>query len=130
MAAPSRVSALVFIIGDLLGPFGHSVADGQVHHECAGGRAVPVPLAGGGRDRVAGPDLLSHAAAGLDQARTLGDMQHLAGRVTMPGGAGTGREQHDAYLGMLCRADPRPYPDVAGEPVRRALVASPALRVT
>ena len=39
---------------------------------------MPVPLAGGGRDGVAGPDLLTHATAGLDQARTLGDVQHLA----------------------------------------------------
>ena len=39
---------------------------------------MPVPLTGGGRDGVAGPDLLTHAIAGLDQARTPGDVQHLA----------------------------------------------------
>jgi hypothetical protein len=104
-------SALLFVVGDLLGPFGHAVADGQVDHECAEGRTVPVPLARGGRDRVAGSDLRTCAAAGLAHARTLDDMQHLAGRVTMPGGTGTGREQYDAHLGMLRRADPRPYPE-------------------
>ena len=41
-------------------------------------RCASATRPGAGRDGVAGPDLLTHAIAGLDQARTLGDVQHLA----------------------------------------------------
>jgi uncharacterized protein (DUF427 family) len=119
-AAGNRLR-LILVVGDVLGPLGRAVGDGQVNQERAGRRAVPVPLAGGGGHRVTGPDLLARAAPRLDQARPLGDVQHLAARVLVPRGAGTRREQHAAYFGVRGPADLVPHPRVAGEPAGRCL---------
>ena len=78
-------------------------------------------------DRVAGPDLEDRAAAGLDPPDALGDVDHLAHGVRVPGVAGARREPDDVH------ADPRRLlaagddvdPRVAGERLRGRLRRSP-----
>src|SRR3977135_624364 len=65
---------------------------GDVGHEAVGRGAVPVVLAGLEEDAVAGADDLDRAAAPLAEADALGDVDVLAERVGVPGGAGSGSE--------------------------------------
>jgi hypothetical protein len=63
------------------------------------------------------------SAVGLDQADALGDVQGLADRVAVPGGAGAGGEVHHAHTEprrLLAFCD-HIHPDVPGEPLRRSL---------
>src|SRR4051812_10671299 len=97
---------------------------GEVDHEAVGGGAVPVVLAGLEEDAVAGADLFNRAAFALAAADALGDVDRLAVRVGVPGGARTGREVHERggegrrRFGRGDRVDV----DVAREPVGGALL--------
>src|SRR4029453_16281606 len=86
---------VVLLVGDQVAPLGLRAATlagalphRQVAHELVGGGAVPVPLARGRVDGLAGMDLDDLAAAGLDEADALGDVEGLAQGVAVPGGAG------------------------------------------
>ena len=82
----------VLLVGDVVAPgglrpfgaFADSVPHGQVSHEVVGGGAVPVPLVGRRVDRLACADLDDVAAAGLDKADAVDDVQRLADGVGVP----------------------------------------------
>ena len=100
-------------------------------HEAVRRGAVPVLLAGLEEDAVAGADDLDRAAAPLAEADALGDVDRLAVRVGVPGGARAGREVDVLALqprGARGRGDGVDV-DGAGEPVARALVELLVLHV-
>src|SRR5712691_4591347 len=86
--------AAVLAVADVLAPFGVAFAHRQVSHEVVGRGAVPVPLAPGDLDDVAGADGGDGLAAGLDAPLALGHIQRLADRVAVPGRARARSEVH------------------------------------
>src|SRR3954447_18440152 len=84
----------VFVVGEVVAPHGVALGDGDVGHEVGGSAAVPVLLAAGDADDVAGPDRDERSPAGLDVADAFGDVERLADCVVVPGGVCTGREMH------------------------------------
>ena len=76
------------------GPFG----DREVRQEMAGSGPVPVLLAVGGVDDVAGPDLERRRVTSLDDAPTLGDIEGLATLVRAPSGRAPGVKCTDAMF--------------------------------
>ncbi len=116
----------VLLVGDVCAPRGVVVLpDGGVHHEVVRRRAVPVLLPGWRVDHVAGADDHDLAAAGLDQADSVGDVQGLSQGVRVPGGARAGGEADRVDADARGRLTPGDdvEPDVPGEQVRRALGA-------
>jgi hypothetical protein len=97
----------------------------EVGHERRRGGAVPVLLAGLELHRVARPDRLDGPAAALGEPGAFGDVEDLAVRMRVPGGARAGREV-DAQQPHLRPGD-RVDPDLAGEPLGRATLALGAL---
>src|SRR4051812_21834315 len=96
------VRGAVLLVRDRLEPLG-GVAAVLVHlehrdvaHQLALGRAVPVLLAGGRPDGLAGADPHDAPVAGADEADPVGDVEGLADGVGVPVGAGTGGEPDDA----------------------------------
>src|SRR5712691_2480311 len=87
------------------------------------GGAVPVPLARGRVDGVAGPGHGDHATAGLDQPDSLGDVQGLPEDVRVPRVTGAGGEADhvDAHTGGLLAPGDDVVPGVPGERLRRGL---------
>jgi hypothetical protein len=72
-----ELSGVVFLVGDELAPFGLGLFAwgfpyGQVGYGVVGGSAVPVPLARGCVDGVAGLHRHYVAAAGLDEPDAFG----------------------------------------------------------
>src|SRR6266550_3005202 len=61
---------------------------GDVDHQSVGRGAVPVVFAGLEEDAVAGADDLDGAAFALAESDAFGDVDRLAVRVDVPGGAG------------------------------------------
>src|SRR3954467_2423576 len=73
-ASPASISATggaVLLVGHLLEPLHHlaveRLLDGDMLHRILGRRAVPMLLAGGEPDNVAGPDLLDRATVALHE---------------------------------------------------------------
>src|SRR5207245_3736971 len=91
-------------------------------HEVVDCRAVPMPLARGRGDDVARANLDDLPAAGLHQADSFADVERLAQRVGMPGGAGAGSEvdRVDAHARRVFAPDDDVEPDIAGEHLRGA----------
>src|SRR3954466_6886536 len=112
----------VFVVGEVVAPHGVAFGDGDVGHEVGGGAAVPVLLAAGDADDVAGTDGDERSAAGLDVADAFGDVQGLADGVVVPGGVRARCEVHagDAHRCRALTLGDRVDVDVAGEPVGRA----------
>src|SRR3954452_12529517 len=79
---------LVFGVGEVVVPLGVAFGDGDVGHEPIGPGAVPVLLAAGNADDVAGADNDDRATARLDSSFTLGDVEGLTHAVAVPGGVG------------------------------------------
>ena len=94
---------------------------GQVRHLPIGGCSVPVSLVGRRPHRHARTQH-DHVVVGDDQADTVGAVQHLAGRVGVPGVARARSEMHradaESGIGMV---DDHVDVDVADEPVSFAL---------
>src|SRR5438309_11876905 len=61
--------------------------DGEVGHGRAGGGAMPVLLAGRGRDRGAGTERLHVLAPRLNASLPLDEVPHLTSAVRLPGSA-------------------------------------------
>jgi len=78
---------LVFGVADMVSPVRWSFGDRQVGHEMVAGRTMPVLFAVGGVDDVAGPDLDSLIATGLDEATAFGDVKGLSAFMGVPRGA-------------------------------------------
>ena len=102
---------------------------GQMDHGMAGRGAVPVLLAGSEPGGVAGREALDLAAFSLCVADAADDEEHLSARVSVPRGAGSGRERDDsAALGRrVVGAEHRLNPHFAVEPVWPAHVVSLSL---
>jgi hypothetical protein len=95
LTASGRGGGVVLLVGDVLAPSAVvavvvALEQGDVHHEAVGGGAVPVVLARLEEDAVAGLDGLDRAALALAEADAFGDVDGLAERVGVPGGAGAG----------------------------------------
>ena len=93
-----RSSFPVLLVGHLLHP-GHVSAverllHGEMRHRHVGRGAVPVLLARREEHRVAGAHLLDRSAPGLHAALALRDVDGLAERMRVPGGARAGLEAH------------------------------------
>jgi hypothetical protein len=73
-------------------PFVVDFEQGEMGHEPRRRGAVPVLLAGFEEDAVAGADRLDRTAAHLAEADAFEDLDRLAVRVRVPGGASAGRE--------------------------------------
>src|SRR3954451_23151444 len=120
---PSSLGA-VFLVGDVVEP-GHDLSvlvrflDGDVRHEAAGGRAVPVLLTGLDVDDVAGADLLRLGPTSGDVPDAVGDIERLPVGVVVPCGAGAGGEADvgAADRGLVVRVADAVDVNVAGEPV-------------
>jgi hypothetical protein len=69
------VLAVILGIGDVRPPAGRAFGDGQVRHELVRAGAMPVLLAVGCEDDVAGTELGDLLSADLDQAAAFGDVQ-------------------------------------------------------
>jgi acetyl esterase/lipase len=95
-AAPHSLP-VVFGVGHRRPPVRCALGDRQVGHEVAGAGPVPVLLAVGREDHVAGADLGSVLAPRLHPAASLGHVEGLAAVVRVPVGAGTGREVHRVH---------------------------------
>src|SRR4051812_8122953 len=118
--------AVVFGVGDLLAPvrlrsltLRHAFGHGEVRHDVVGCSAVPVPFVRGCEDDVPGPDADDVAPARLHKPRALGDVQGLAERVGVPGGACARREVNGADAdarGFLALGD-GVEPHIPGEPL-------------
>src|SRR5947209_13807878 len=101
-------------------------------HEVVGCGAVPVPLVRGRVDDVARTDVDDVATAGLHAAVALGDVEALAERVGVPGGACTRREVGRAHAdaGGWSTLDDGIDPDVSREPLGRTFGGrSPGLQL-
>src|SRR5882672_8510069 len=91
---PVRLLAVVLGVADVRTPLRRALGNGQMRHEIAGTRTVPVLLAVRGEDDVARIDLDDLLTPGLDPAAPLGDVEGLAAGVGVPGGSGAGGEVH------------------------------------
>jgi hypothetical protein len=92
-ASPSwALLALVLGVGHVRPPMGYALGEGQVRHEVMGRRAVPVFLAVGREDDIAGIKCDDVLPAHLDQAMGFGDVQSLPAIMGMPGAARSGCE--------------------------------------
>src|SRR5579871_6562146 len=113
----------VLIVGDFFEPVdGFSVEfflDGDVGHGGGGGGAVPVFLAGGEPDDVAGAEFFDGAAVALGPAEAGGDDEGLAEGVGVPVGAGAGFEGDGSGgdAGRILTVEEGVDADGAGEPV-------------
>src|ERR1700722_10658030 len=114
---------VVFGVGHLRTPVRCALGDGQVGHEVPGAGSMPVLLAVGSEDDVAGTELHPLLAARLRPAASLRHVEGLAAVVGMPGGAGTGREVHGVHGELRRRQSPgdRVHPYLAGERLGRPL---------
>src|SRR5215475_15770273 len=88
----------ILLVADLLHPL-HVLAveclvESDMHHAGVGRGAVPVLLARRDPHGVAGADFLYRSAPGLHPATAHEDVQRLAERVGVPGGAGARLEAH------------------------------------
>ena len=106
------------------------VLDGEVDELVSRGCAVPVELVGFDPDGVAGVDELGGLAFELDPAEAGDDVQCLAERVAVPGGAGAGLEGDACGFeaGRGFGVGERLKPDCAGEPGGWALATGDGFR--
>src|SRR5262245_40494783 len=116
----------IVLVADLLHPFHVLAVQGFVKrnmdHARAGPGAVPMLLVRWDPHRVAGADFLHLAAPGLDAAAAHDDVQGLAERMGVPGGACAGFETDagGADARRLGRLHDRVLPHGSGEPVARS----------
>ena len=90
LAGPQAASGIshAFIAAAILASVLIGLLHCDVGHDAGWGGAVPVVLAGLEEDAVAGADLLDRCALTLAAADALCDVDRLAERVGVPGGAG------------------------------------------
>jgi acetyl esterase/lipase len=121
-AAP-RSLPVVFGVGHRRAPVRCALGDRQVGHEVPGAGPVPVLLAVGCEDHVAGTDVDPLLTPRLHPPASLGHVEGLAAVVRVPVGAGTGREVHGVHGDRGRRQSPgdRVHPHLAGERLGRAL---------
>ena len=114
---------LVLFVADVLHPVDYFAVllflDGDVGHGRRWRGAVPVLLAGGEPDDVAGTDLLDWAAPALCPAAARGDDESLAERMRVPGSPRARLECHAGALneGRIGRLKERIDPHCTGKPV-------------
>src|SRR5712691_7371896 len=114
----------VLLVADVLEPGDVVAVEGllqrDVHHVGAG--AVPVLLAGRDPDGVAGTDLAHRRPPYLHASDAGDDVQRLAERMGVPGGAGLRLEPHEGAPDprRRRRLDDRLLPHRAGERLRRS----------
>lgn len=93
--------------------------NGDVGHGCGGGGAMPVFLARGKPDYVAGADFLDGSALALGPAAAGGDYEGLAEGMCVPGCSSTGLEGHAGGGGACGRVCLEQWVDAdgAGKPI-------------
>src|SRR5215470_7794575 len=98
MAATSADRGGILRVGHVLEPGDRLAVEhllhGDVHHAGVGAGAVPVLLARRNPYRVAGADFAHRPALGLHPSDAEDDVQGLAERMRVPGGARARLEEH------------------------------------
>ncbi|VXC02658.1 hypothetical protein MICRO8M_70335 [Microbacterium sp. 8M] len=97
---------------------------GDVLHEAAGGRGMPVVLAGRRVERLPRVNLDDVAVAVAESGDPGGDAEVLPARMAVPGGAGAGGEADERNghpLVAVVRGGDGVDPDVASKLLRRVL---------
>jgi hypothetical protein len=114
----------IIFVGDRFQPVGGAVSvqrrvDGDVDHEGVGGCAVPVFLAGGYVDDVAGSNLQGSFAFFLDAAHAGYDVEDLSFRMGVPVGPRPRLEEYPKQSRSRLRDRGSVHPDGPGEPLFR-----------